>query len=93
MAYVDVGLAPDLLAATLLHEIAHLLGLGHVDDPAQLLHPTLRQISTTPPRFLQAYQAGDLEGLRRVGAGRADGHPCLAQLRVADEPTRQIILD
>jgi hypothetical protein len=31
MAYVDVGLAPDLLAATPLHEIAHLLGLGHVD--------------------------------------------------------------
>jgi hypothetical protein len=92
MAYVDVGLAPDLLAATLLHEIAHLLGLGHVDDPTQLLHPYLRQISATPPRFLQAYQAGDLEGLRRVGA-TATTTPCLAQLGAADEPMRQIILD
>ena len=47
--------------ATLLHELAHVLGLGHVDDPAQLMHV---RPGDGPVRF----GAGDLAGLRAVGA-------------------------
>jgi hypothetical protein len=45
----------------LLHELAHLVGLGHVDDPAQLLHARSPQVEL---------QAGDLAGLSRLGGGR-----------------------
>jgi len=44
----------------LLHELAHLVGLAHVEDPAQLLH----QSSTGT-----AFATGDLQGLRAAGAG------------------------
>jgi len=91
--YVDVGLAPDLLYATLLHEIAHLLGLGHVTDPTQLMYAYVRQVSATPPRFLQAYQPGDAEGLRLVGT-TVQPAECLSTLRVQDdEPLREVVLD
>lgn len=46
--------------ATLLHELAHAVGLDHVDDPTQLMHPMEAGQDA-------AYAAGDLEGLRRVG--------------------------
>lgn len=49
------------LRAVLLHELAHLVGLGHVDDPAQLLHG--RATGT-------ALGAGDLSGLRSAGTGQ-----------------------
>ena len=29
------------LGALILHELAHAVGLGHVDDPDQLMYPTL----------------------------------------------------
>lgn len=47
--------------ATILHELGHLVGLGHVDDPDELMatHP-----GTGPVRF----GPGDLEGLVAVGA-------------------------
>ena len=87
-AYVDVALASPgneaLLRATLIHELAHLLGLGHADDTAQVMYRVLR----LPP--LQQYQWGDLEGLRLVGATM----PCLAALLADDDgPTTEIILD
>jgi hypothetical protein len=47
--------------AVLLHELGHLVGLGHVDDPAQLMAPT--------PGFGEVrFGAGDRAGLAAVGA-------------------------
>lgn len=46
------------LEAVVLHELGHLVGLGHVDDPGELMHPT--NTRTT-------YGPGDLEGLARLG--------------------------
>ena len=43
------------------HELAHVVGLGHLDDPDQLLNATTAAVTT--------YQAGDLAGLAVVGAG------------------------
>lgn len=44
----------------LLHELGHLVGLAHVDDPGELMYPrgTLRS----------EYGPGDLAGLARIGA-------------------------
>jgi hypothetical protein len=47
--------------ATVLHELAHVLGLGHVDDERQLMH-------TYPGRGPVALGDGDLAGLAAVGA-------------------------
>ena len=46
----------------LLHELAHIVGLGHVDDPRQVMAPRGRT-------DLDRYQAGDLTGLARLGRG------------------------
>lgn len=73
--YVDVGLTPKIRRTTLLHEIGHMLGLGHVQDVDQLMHPTLRR----PPRL--AFAAGDAEGLRRVGTSV----PCAATRALSAE--------
>lgn len=40
------------------HEFAHLVGLGHVDDSGELMHPTPSRLS---------YGPGDLEGLANLG--------------------------
>jgi len=50
----------DAVGATLLHELAHLLGLDHVDDVQQLL-------STDPGRGPVILGQGDLAGLERIG--------------------------
>lgn len=47
--------------AIVAHELAHLVGLGHVDDESQLMFPR-----TTPSRTL--FGAGDLQGLSRLGS-------------------------
>ena len=50
------------------HELAHLVGLGHVNDPGELMNPTAQ--------LTQTYLAhGDLAGLARVGSG-----PCAPRL-------------
>ena len=45
-----------------MHELGHLVGLGHVDDPTQLMH------AETGPG-LTGFGAGDLRGLRQLGLG------------------------
>lgn len=50
------------------HEVAHLVGLGHVDDPGQLMNPTAA--------LNQTYLGnGDLAGLAKAGTG-----PCAPEL-------------
>lgn len=44
----------------LLHEVGHLVGLDHVDDAAQLMHPN---------GYASTFQDGDLAGLSRLGRG------------------------
>lgn len=45
-----------------LHELGHLAGLDHVDDPSQLMYPTGQG-------DVAGYQAGDRTGLARLGRG------------------------
>jgi Matrixin len=47
----------------LLHELAHLVGLGHAGSPASLMYPLSEQQTTRPAR----YSAQDLAGLKRLG--------------------------
>ncbi len=44
-----------------LHELAHTLGLDHVENPTQLMNPVLL------PGSPRGYAAGDLAGLHRLG--------------------------
>lgn len=48
--------------AVIQHEVAHLVGLGHVEDQGQLMHPSIQPWSTS-------FGAGDLEGLAVLGSG------------------------
>lgn len=61
--------------STLVHELAHLVGLDHVDDPTQLLAPT--------PGFGPIeFGAGDLAGLAEVGSGGCLPVPAAQDLQV-----------
>lgn len=51
----------EMVRAVFEHEVGHLLGLAHVDDPTQLMYP---QAGT-----LTDYAAGDLTGLAALGTG------------------------
>ena len=42
------------------HEFGHLVGLGHVDDPDEIMNKHGVRVST--------YGPGDLEGLARIGS-------------------------
>lgn len=54
------------LPATLRHEFGHLVGLGHVEDPRELMNPVLET---------SGFSGGDLEGLAYAGQG-----PCTTAL-------------
>ncbi len=52
----------SIARSIVLHELGHLIGLGHVDDEAQLMFPEAR-------REVPDFAAGDLTGLAVLGAG------------------------
>jgi hypothetical protein len=52
----------SIARSIVLHELGHLIGLGHVDDEGQLMFPEAR-------REVPDFAAGDLTGLARLGAG------------------------
>jgi hypothetical protein len=55
---------PTWIAAArgvVLHEIGHLVGLAHVSDPGQLMHPSSGDVADFGP--------GDLSGLAALGRG------------------------
>jgi hypothetical protein len=53
----------DKARPVLLHELDHLVGLGHVADPGQVMFDT----NANPPH---EFAAGDLRGLEQLGMGR-----------------------
>ncbi|WP_285248386.1 hypothetical protein [Pseudarthrobacter sp. efr-133-R2A-89] len=53
---------PALEPAVIAHELAHLVGLEHVDDPTQLMYPEAGF-------GVYAYAGGDLTGLAALGHG------------------------
>jgi hypothetical protein len=68
---LDAGRMPEILSfrdgektarAIVLHELGHLVGLAHVDDPDQLMYPEAR-------REVPDFAAGDLTGLAALGRG------------------------
>ncbi|MGH9270013.1 MAG: matrixin family metalloprotease, partial [Ilumatobacteraceae bacterium] len=61
-AFIEAGLPTTENRHVLLHEIAHLLGLDHVEDEAQVM------FSFVGDTLFPDYQDGDREGLRLVGA-------------------------
>ncbi len=56
-------MGPIAAQAVVDHELAHLVGLDHVDDPTQLMAPSASRVAE--------FAEGDLAGLARLG-----GHPC-----------------
>lgn len=61
------GAANEFAAATMQHEIAHVVGLAHVSDPDQLMFESARAQTT--------YAAGDLRGLAALGRGPCGTRP------------------
>ncbi len=55
--------ADEMVRAVIEHELGHLVGLDHVDDPTQLMNPYMVPGHTD-------YAAGDLTGLSILGRGR-----------------------
>lgn len=54
----------DQLVWVLMHELGHVAGLGHADDPGQVMHGTVAEFPEDP-----SFRGGDLAGLARLGRG------------------------
>jgi hypothetical protein len=61
------GYGGDRTGALLLHEVGHVLGLGHVDDPTQVMYPTVGAAITL--------EGGDRTGLAAVGTDACSDSP------------------
>lgn len=61
--FANPDVAKETKQAILLHEMAHVLGLGHVDDPDELMYYSALRTD---------YGPGDLEGLARIGNAPCD---------------------
>jgi Matrixin len=61
LAFTSSRNGENTLTGTLAHELAHALGLAHVNDASQLMYPFANG--------LDRYQAGDRTGLGQLGAG------------------------
>lgn len=58
---IDQGRADDVLGI-MMHELGHLVGLGHVTDPTEVM-------TDDPESTPSEWGAGDLQGLYQVGTG------------------------
>jgi Matrixin len=66
MLYIDIDVGPDpeRNRIVMIHELGHVLGLSHVDDPTQVMNPS---------SVVAELGAGDRAGFARVGAGDCAG--------------------
>ena len=63
LAAAGGSVPPERVLPTIRHELAHLVGLTHVQDPSQLMNPHGN-------RFLKTFSDGDLTGLQQLGQGK-----------------------
>lgn len=57
----DGGDGPAAVRTVIMHEVGHLVGLAHVEDPAEVMYPETGRTTSWGP--------GDLQGLAMIGQG------------------------